>query len=549
MVKKRVIKLIVCIMLISALMIGFCSAYASADVIAGAALLGGALGSLGVDLLVGGSATAAMLAPWLNSDFSIVGALTGVADGYIKVGDESVIIDGVEYESIFLDPSMAAELHTQAFDFITQKAITSNSSGILATGVGFVNDVPMYQVSGETHYVSQWFTLQFPIPLSTSDFTYGETYSLGTFPTFRTASKKYSSSYWNFGLNNIGSSSVTNMGNYGINTSSANIRVAYNSGYRLISDHGYLLSGVYSFVQDSFDYSYVSGTIDATPLPLNYGFQAFVPSQTLAQAGYSTGTYVIDGGVGTDAVIELIQLLDEIYGQEEFIDAEFVEEVVPPVPPQPIVTPLGEIPYEDFLDTFGQSIYGRLDTIEQSIDTVGLITEGAGIDVVDAVDTVGQSIVDELGNVSDTVDTVGQSIVDELGNVADTVDTVGQSIEDTITESTGVIEQAIEAVGELVDSLVDSIADVLEAVLTHPLDLFDAFLDRLTNIPVIRDLFDGIKRHVGIWHYVVEWISCIAAFLAFFIGLFGDVAYCMVVPIYACVAGAICLAFYKRFGR
>lgn len=521
--KKRVVKFIVSCIACIILAVGF-SVTAFADVVGGAGLLGSALGSVGIDLLAGGAATMATLAPWLNGDFDIMGALTGVADGYIKVGDSTVTIDGVEYESIFLDPSMAAELHTQAFDFKTQKAITDNSSGILASGSGFIHGVPIYNVNGE--YISQQFGLSDGVANAVGDFAVTPySYSGGgqrrrfridwSDGTYVTSSGSSVSPFYTY----IKAKRIT--GNV-----PSNFQVGFGTSY-----NGYDIGCTDTYVADPFEYSYVSGQIDADPLPANYGFQAFVPSQTLAQAGFSSGTYVIDGGVGTDAIIELIQLLDEIYGQENIMDAEFIDEVVPPVPPQPIDTPLGEIPYEDFLDTFGQSVYGKLDSISDGIDTVGQVIAGQGTDIIEAVDTAGQSVVEELEVIGGAIDTAGQSVVD------------------SVEESTGILEEAIEAVEAKVDELVDSIAEVIEEIMTHPLDLFSAWLDRLPEIPAIKDIFDGIKRHVGIWHYVVEWLGCIGTFLAFFIGLFGDVAYCMVVPIYACVAGAICLAFYKRFAR
>lgn len=523
--KKRVSKFIFSCAAVVCLVVGF-SVSASADLLGGAGLLGSSLGSLNVDLLAGGSAGIAALAPWLNGDFSIVGALTGVADGYIKVGDESVIIDGVEYESIFLDPSMAAELHTQAFDFITQKAITSNSSGILATGAGYLGDLPIYNQSGT---------------LKSQEFSSSDSYEMGSIifsvvPDGAENSIDYATSddgVYVF-LNNRFLNRRFPVSHYISIPNASNFNIYYkahgsNDWYHTVNFPLSHISDTYS--ADPFEYSYVSGQIDVDPLPATYGFQAFVPTRTLSQAGFSVGTYTIDGGIGTDAVIELIQLLDEIYGQEEILDAEFVDEIVPPVPPQPVDTPLGEVPYEDFLDTFGQSVYGKLDAISDGIDTVGQVIDGVGTDVIEAVDTAGQSVVEELEVIGGAIDTAGQSVVD------------------SVEESTGILEEAIEAVEAKVDELVDSIAEVIEEIMTHPLDLFSAWLDRLPEIPAIKDIFDGIKRHVGIWHYVVEWLGCIGTFLAFFIGLFGDVAYCMVVPIYACVAGAICLAFYKRFAR
>lgn len=524
-------KLILSLLLVLTLFCGI-SISSSADLLGGAGLLGSGLSAVGVDLLAGGSATAGALAPWLNGEYSIIGSLTGVADGYIKVKDDSVFIDGVEYQSIFLDPSMAQELHTQIFDFVTQKAIVSNSSGILATGDGYAGSTPIYKVG------SLYYSSSVSVP-----------FDIGTYNLFEDLSIRiYEQSYQNIAKDILKSENVVSSAFYQRN-------YQYPQLFRLqlqnsSSIEAYLVfksldasgfSGPISgtaipYTKSAFNYSYVSGVIDAEPLPVDYGFHALVPVNAVSYAGISPGTYVIDGGSGTDTVIQLIELLDQLYGQEAILNPEFAQDVVPPAPIPDYS--LGELPYEDFIDTFGQSVYSKLDTINQSVDTLGGIIEGQGEDIITAVDTAGQSVLDGLSDVEGAIDTAGQSIVDGLSDV-----------EGAIESGTAEVVESVDAVAEAVDALEGTLEAVHESILSHPLDLFSAFLDRLTNIPVLRDFFDNIKRHVGIWHYVVEWLQCIGTFLSFFIGLFADVAYCMVVPIYACIAGSICLALYKRFGR
>lgn len=536
---KRGYKVILSVILITTLLLCFVvSGYAVGP---GSGLLIPALGELGVDLLAGGGAGLASLALWLSDDFDLIGVITGVADGYIKVGEESVTIDGVVYDSIFLDPSLASELHTQAFDFITQKAITDNSSGILATGAGYCGGIAMYNINGVIR--SQDFVFSYPVPDS------GRIpYSIGDFDVFyvstslgvETPEPRYRC-YVHESLTSGG----TLAGTVPRADTSSFVRIEagrYGSTYGYVTKIGPNLINfgtTRQLVEDPFNYSYVSGQIDINPLPSDYGFQAFIPRNAITGAGINPGTYVIDGGAGEDTIIELLQLIDELLDDEEVKEAEFTPVLDPPIPPQPIPTDaLGAIPYDEWIDTFGQSVYGRLDSIDDGIDTVGNIIAGAGEDVVDVIDTYGQSVVTGLDSIETAIDSAGQSVTDGLSDVETAIGSAEQSITDSV-----------DAVAEKVDALDTTVDEVIEKIESHPLDLFSAFLDRLTNIPVIRDMFDGIKRHVGIWHYVVEWLQCIGSFLAFFIGLFADVAYCMVVPIYACVAGAICLAFYKRFGR
>ena len=550
---KRGYKLIISVVLVAALFIG-CSVFASADVSGGAGLLGSALGSLGVDLLAGGSATVATLAPWLNGEYSIRGVLTGVADGFIKVNDDSVIIDGVEYQNIFLDPSMAAELHTQAFDFITQKAITDNSSGILATGVGYICDLPVYNVNGTKRTQGVYFPWSYNVRV---DSNYG------------------SINYWVFADYEDGRMGWSNWSNggtapsggyrcYGLNNESyIGLNSSNNRWY--FYQYGIQKDLTATFTEEAFNYSYVSGTIDATPLPTNYGFSAYVPAADLSGAGIVAGTYYNSNDLAI--VNQLIDLLDQAYADEAVKDVEWAEDGQP-VPPVPDTT-IADTAYSDLHDEMvviknnQAHANSALDNIDSNIDVIGRavdnidsnLTDIEGkltqqtTDIVDAVDTAGQTIAGKLGDIEGAIDTYGQSVITEIGNVETAVDTAGQSVVDSVDAQTQALEQSISDVAEKVDSLDTTVDQVIEKVESHPLDLFGAFLDRLTDIPVIKDLFNGIKRHVGIWHYVVEWLQCIGTFLTFFIGLFADVAYCMVVPIYACVAGAICLAFYKRFGR
>lgn len=524
-------KLIMSLLLVLTLFCGI-SISSSADLLGGAGLLGSGLSAVGVDLLAGGSATAGALAPWLNGEYSIIGSLTGVADGYIKVNDDSVFIDGVEYQSIFLDSSMAQELHTQIFDFATQKAISSNSSGILASGVGYADGIPLYSVNGEI--TSQEYSVTYP-----NSYQFGGITLSGTLRSGTIIDLYISDSRGTHKTNSTTKATLDGRNNFfsvrGLAMSSLTAGSRYYDG-GTVRNSVYINVSQQVVVNSPFNYSYVSQTIDADPLPQDYGFQVFVPVNAVSYAGITPGTYVIDGGSGTDTVIQLIELLDQLYGQQAILNPEFAQEVVPPAP-IPDYT-LGELPYEDFIDTFGQSVYSKLDTINQSVDTLGGIIEGQGEDIITAVDTAGQSVLDGLSDVEGAIDTVGQSVVDGLTDVEGAIET-----------GTAEVVESVDAVAEAVDALEGTLEAVHESILSHPLDLFSAFLDRLTNIPVLRDFFDNIKRHVGIWHYVVEWLQCIGTFLSFFIGLFADVAYCMVVPIYACVAGSICLALYKRFGR
>lgn len=560
---KRSYKLIICVVLVATLLFSFSVAQASAEVVglaAGAGLLGSALGSLGVELLAGGAATAATLGLWLNGDFSIIGSLTGVADGYIKVADNSVTIDGVQYESIFLDPSLAAELHTQAFDFVTQKAITANSSGLLASGAGYSVGVPFYNVNGSIR------TQDFYLPYSYHETIYSNIGDVN----FSTYSDRVDGSrgWYSYAVNNPPPAS----GTLGYNFYNPTY-LSYNSNFDYVylypfSSGANLLNGVL-FDNEPFTFTYVSGSIDVAPLPSDYGFQAYVPSSALSGAGISGGTYVIDGGVGEDTIIELIQLLDDLYGQNEIVDAEFTEETAPtpPVPDTTIADTSYSTLHDELIDIknhqahsgsvlenidSGVDVIGRsVDNIDQTLTGIDGYLEQGITDIVDSVDTFGQSVVDGLSDVEDAIDTFGQSVVSELGRLRSTFDTIGQSV-------ISILQGIRTAIGTVVTTITDAVSDitdvieglaeqVLEDIQTAPINVFSTALDviKLAFAPIIA----ALKACIGLWHYVVEWVQVTAPVFSTFFGLMSGTSYNMVLPIYAALAGPIVIAIYKRFGK
>lgn len=506
MIKKFTISFILVITLLFSFTI-----FAFADPIGGAGLLNGALSSLGIDLLTGGSATIATLVPWLNSNYSLIGTLTGVADGYIKIGDSSVFIDGVEFESVFLDPNMAQSLHTQAFDFKTQFGIVSNSSGIIATGYGYLTGgVPLYNVNGTLQ--SQVYNFSYPG---------GDNGTWSIVKTGESSTQWWGKYYWIWG-----ESYISSIGNTNLDVSIPSKATIVDSNKVRIDEllpNGTVKRTINTYnniqgtaiTQSPFDFTYVSGNIDVDPLPSDYGFQVFVPVDDLEDAGFNPGTYILDVGTGTDDIIQLIQLLDEIFVDENILNPEFTDVVDPPSPtPTPIPIPtdaLGSVPYPDFLDTFGQSVYDRLDNIE------------------DTVDTVGQSIADELEYQSTIFDTIGLAI---------------DSIEEAITD---VVDGIQVKVGEIADTLVDIKDGILEAIEEGPIKLIDSGLDVLRS--VFGSILQTIRSHVGIWHYVVSWVQSISTPFTWILSIANGTSYYMVLPLYALVAGTLVIAIYKRFGR
>ena len=516
---KRYYKIFISVILIVTLSFAFC-AQAHAIVgaaVGGAALLSGGLSAVGVNLAVTAGVTYIgyqIINDWINNGYSIKGILTGVADGYIKVNNDSVIVDGVEYQSIFLSPEMAQELHTQAFDFITANAIQSNDSGILYSGVGTIDGLPVYY-DGTYGYTQ----------------TYLYPYDLGSF-AFGSAEIKTTASTQNPNNHktviNVNGGSNTLVSNY--NTSAYPLALRFRISNPTATNPSEVFQsqmanqaqfftstypgGTPDFTYEEFEFDYISGTIDATPLASDEGFQLFVPTSQLSTAGINPGTYINDVGTGTDTISLLIDLLDTIDSQF-LLNPEFTDVIDPPGPtPTPVPIPtdaLGSVPYPDFIDTFGQSVYDRLDNIE------------------------------------DTVDTVGQSITDELEYQSAVFDTIGLAIDSIESAVTDIVDGIQVKVGEIADTLVDIKDGIIEAIEEGPIKLIDSGLDVLRS--VFGSILQTIRSHVGIWHYVVSWVQSISTPFTWILGIAKGTSYYMVLPLYAVVAGTLIIAIYKRFGR
>lgn len=558
--KKRIMSLVLVFILITSI-----NVIVNAEGI-GASLVALGLKDIGVTLGVSGGATLATFLPWLNNGYSVSGAFTGIADGYIKISGDTTYIDGVAHQKVWIDPSFAQSLHTQLFDFNTQYNIVSNTSGIIANGIGYYGGIGVYNINNVIR--TQSWNIN----------------ALGT-----------------FSVGNIGLSVRKSSGDYylvdvvypdGITERQVNgsqklpleqfiFKDSQNRWYRrstaisgspLIYD--FLLNSSY-YIENAFEYDYVSQNIDATPLTENEGFKLYIPENTVIQAGIQAGTYTNDAGSGLATILQILQMLDEAYKDELVKQAEFAEDVEPVPPPT----------YDTISDTSYEVLHNELvqiknaqaqenantDLIGQSVenieDTVDLIGQSASsidytlTDIEGRLANMHTDTIDILEDISDVIGTQTDTLegaIDILGQTASSIDSTLTDIEgQLVTDHTETIEsiedatQAIEAVESAVEaqttSITSSIAEVLEQVITHPLDLFGSMLDGITEIFSVT--FQNIKRHLGIWHYVVEWLASIGAIFSFYFGVMNGTSYYMVLPIYAAIAGAICLALYKRFGR
>lgn len=515
---KRGCKYLISLGFIAALFSAW-STFAFADPFAGAVV--GAMGAMGATIGNTGATTAAF------SDFISNGntsdpyqSLDPTKDYYIRYKKNAYVDPdtGFHYDEVWYSNEFAKVFQDEGIAFLNDNSIQPNSSDILKSGFGYLDGIPLYEDSVNTlrtqyYYFAENVAGSGSVGNATYEITYNDT-----------ATNPYNNVALTFSNGSVVRSSSTGIKNhFSISRQAGSWRYHVTKASGSSSTYN-IPSSVYTnlLVEESFEFDYVAASIDITPITSNKGLRVYVPAGTI-DSSVQTGLYRYNHGGSNTDIEKINNGVTDGAGNDSIFLPEFTIEPEPEptptitpeptIPPVPIDTPLGEVPYDDFIDTFGQSIYSKLDSIR---------------------------------NVADTI---GQRIESILEDVETAIDTAGQSIEGAIDSAVGTIGGILTDIKNAILSIPQYLTQILEAVITHPLDMFDAFLDAFMEHSGIGGLLDELKERLGIWHYVVEWLQCIGGVFRFFFGIMSSVAYCMVVPIYALVAGSICLAIYKRFGR
>lgn len=507
-------------------------------------LTGGLIGIIdALGITIGGIG---ITAPGLND---IVGDPTrtdiplDLVDSSITYTPNSITIDDVVYDEFLFSPQYAAFLRDEGLGWIVNNDIDSNSSGIISQGLGFVGGVPIFQIDGVAE--SQQFLTEFP-----SETGVVNTLNIGDFTIelWRTNFSGGLLTYYSRAfVDNPITGSFSGAGNADVVATALQLRLYSNQYHwfyinpREPSQWNRVTTQIIPFTDSPFTYNYVAGAIDTSEHEGD-SLRVLIP-HGYVDPNVQPGTHVVDGGPGNQIINLLNQAIVDAKAQLEDLLAELVE-IVPPTPP-PTPTPLptdalGSVPYPTWMDTFGQRVKDGIETIN---DTIGLFKDS----VEDFFDTVGQGIQDALEDMFDLVGLFKDGVLDAL-------DTWGQSIEDAIDDlgtlvNTGItsLRQILEAIRTAVASIPATLTQILEHIRQGHLDLFKGVLDAIKV--VFAPILIALKSALRLWHYVVEWVQATAPVFSTFIGFMSGTSYNMVLPIYAALAGPICIAIYKRFGR
>ena len=109
------------------------------------------------------------------------------------------------------------------------------------------------------------------------------------------------------------------------------------------------------------------------------------------------------------------------------------------------------------------------------------------------------------------------------------------------------IVKIIYQLQNIIETLQTLPQQILEDIETGPSKVFRKALDILKSL--FFPLLLPIKAMMGLWHYVVEWLQSVNAPFVWIFGIMSGASYNMVLPIYAVLAGSICIAIYKALGR
>lgn len=377
----------------------------------------------------------------------------------IQIWDDYVTIDGITYTDIWLSNEAAQKFKTDGLDFATAYSIASNTNGTFASGIGSIQGVPIFNVQGDTYpYRSQGYQIggvgSYPIGLMTANVTNVTTarqYYNVTGPNFQ-----------QFSGNKTFAEEIVITSD--ANLSSASWRVKDPNGNYWGSNN--VLGNV---INAPFDFDWVAGQIDVSPLDQDEGIMIRVPSDTPGLQTFITNNYYLTEPTEIDVQLD-------------------------------------------------PNIQGTLDDLIDIIAPILINLDSHDIQYIENHDA--PAPVPDTPVVDATVSEITNPIVNEITNYGDQI--------------TQQIPQIIETI--------PTIDDICNNIDTAPYHDLDTGLDKLPTVllPFITDL----RSALGIWHYVTEWLGMIGTSFSFVTGALSGTA--IMTPIYAAIAGYMCIKVYRR---
>lgn len=426
----------------------------------------------------------------------------------IYISDGPTYIDGVPYGEVWLSNKAAEKFRVNAFDFKTAYDIASHSNGTFASGVGYVSDAPLFDI-GDGAPRSQIVSFS----------SAGQSASIGdyTFTSYSGGNSVYKVKCTGPGIDfsygdNIFNGTVSYFGLRATDSTLSHVYLSrFGSSGAFIARSGPNLASY--FYSSPFDFDYVAGEIPAdTVMSDDEGLKMLIPwddvDHNLRDWVEDHPDVVSPAGGGSGVTIDM-SLPDVKLDIESLID-DIIMPLIPVMPDISIGTmPVDPSPVDPttIANTPWVTLDNRLSQIISNLAPISLIKNG-----IDIINT-------------------------QLPNVISNIQSIGSNISSAISSATSSVISSISSLGDR----------ILEDIEQGPIRVFNKALDLLKSIFSPALLL--VKNAIGIWHYVVEWISGISAPFSFFLGCYQAVGTVFMMPIYACIAGYIVIAVYRRFGR
>lgn len=412
----------------------------------------------------------------------------------IQIWDDYVTIDGVKYTDIWISNEAAEKFRVNANDFKTAYNIASQSSGTFASGYGTIDGVKAFNIGNNTIR-----TQAITIPNVNGDYTYGN----GRIQVATDGSYKRLYFLPSTGNNKFITGVPTGTFPNDIYYQKIGQQVVYGHAVDTNdTDRTVQMAGNMSVVRDPFSYDWVSQTIPADePLPSDTGMMIRIPSED-SQGNKWLGDFLTDYpefNQGEPVSIDVNLDPDIMNKLDDLIN------IIAPIIPiinnnagdvtfvENHETPTPPAPDTLLPDTYWSQLENKLDQIRQTI----------------------QNLTPDFSQIIQTIQTIPSAIQQAVSNITQTISNLGDTI----------------------------LRDIEEG----PIRLLDKLIDVLRTLffPILATL----RGFLGIWHYVVTWMSNISSPFAWIMGLMAGASPIMVSPIYALIAGIIVIAVYRRFGR
>ena len=275
-------------------------------------------------------------------------------------------------------------------------------------------------------------------------------------------------------------------------------------------------SGINTVSRVSYD---VSRSADSQVInPDNRSNVVVIPSSYVSNITYKSGETIV---VEND-VIATLDAIASAGANSDISSSSYGD-------PTPTGETISETAYSVLNDTFVEfkEFFGDI------YDGITDFHESFG----DWVDDVASGWTEVFGDIYSDLHGFKESFGDWVDDVASGWTEIFGDISSTLS---GTIADTLSTISSGIQSIVQSIENA-------DFEFIDAFWKNF--LTPFNSLFNTIKSHLSIWHYVVEWLASISSVFTFYLGVFSGAGSGFLLPIYACFAGTVVIAVYKRFGK